>query len=82
MGQWEKARSYLERAAREQPDNAEAYHNLGWVLLNIKTSEGAIENVREVRRVYQKAVELYFQQDCTTLSDQIRSAFRDAEIEL
>jgi serine/threonine protein kinase len=81
-GQWAKARSYLERAVQLKPDYAEAYHNLGWVLLNIRTLDGQVENFRPLLSAYRQAFELYGQQYKSELASAIRQAFQITGLEL
>ncbi|BDA65960.1 Serine/Threonine protein kinase with TPR repeats [Calothrix sp. PCC 7716] len=76
VGEWIKARSYLEKAVQLQCNYAEAYHNLGWVLLNIKGQDGQVENSREVLSAYRKAVEVYLQQEQHSLAQGIKQAFQ------
>ncbi|ABA25089.1 serine/threonine protein kinase with TPR repeats (plasmid) [Trichormus variabilis ATCC 29413] len=76
LGQWEKARSYLEKAVHEKSNYAEAYHNLGWVLLNIKDQDGQVENFREILSSYRKAVELYTEQQKHPLAQGIKQVFQ------
>ena len=82
MGQWTQAKSHLDKAIKLKPDYAEAHHNQGWVLLNIKNSNGEIENVRELLSAYRLAVKLYEQQHKADLSQTIKHAFQAIEIEL
>lgn len=81
LGQWKQARSYLEKAVQLKPDYAEAYHNLGWVLLNIRNQDGQVENFRELLSAYRKAADLYPKQYKPNLSQEIQQAFQIAGIE-
>ncbi|MCC3582695.1 protein kinase [Microcoleus sp. PH2017_30_WIL_O_A] len=76
QGQWRPAQSYLEKAVQLQPDYAEAYHNLAWVLFNLKDQKGQVENFRAMRSAYRKAVELYGQQHKLALAQRIKQAFQ------
>ncbi len=76
QGQWRPAQSYLEKAVQLQPDYAEAYHNLAWVLFNIKDQKGQVENLRAMRSAYRTTVELYGQQHKLTLAQGIKQAFQ------
>ncbi|WP_066381237.1 MULTISPECIES: serine/threonine-protein kinase [unclassified Anabaena] len=76
LGEWTKARFYLERAIQQNPSYAEAYHNLGWVLLNIRDKDNQVENCRELVSTYRKAVELYQQQQKSLLAGEILQAFQ------
>jgi eukaryotic-like serine/threonine-protein kinase len=80
--QWQEARSHLEKAIHLKPDYAEAYHNLGWVLLNERNAEGEIDNTRELLSAYRRAVELYTQQYRQDLVQTIKQAFQIAGVEL
>ncbi|RUT02397.1 hypothetical protein DSM106972_058750 [Dulcicalothrix desertica PCC 7102] len=74
-GQWQKARYYLEKAVKLQPNYAEAYHNLGWVMINIKDQNGQVENCTEILSVYRKAFQLYTQQGKHSFAQLIKQAF-------
>jgi len=63
QSQWSQARSCLEKAVHLKPDYAEAYHNLGWVLLNTRGQDNQVENFREMWSAYRKAADLYAQQE-------------------
>ncbi|NEP00159.1 MAG: protein kinase [Symploca sp. SIO2E9] len=82
LGQWAQARSYLERALQLKPDYAEVYHNLGWVLLNIRTVDGQVENFRSLLSAYRQASEFYGEQYQSELAGAIRQAFEIAGVEL
>ncbi len=75
QGQWLTARSYLEQAVQLNPDYAEAYHNLGWVLLNIRNQNNNVENLHEIRAAYRKAVQLYERQQKHDLAQYIKKTF-------
>lgn len=81
LGQWKKARSCLETAVQEKSNYAEAYHNLSWVLLNIKDQDGQLENFREILSSYRKAAELYTQQQKHPLAQGIKQAFQAVGID-
>lgn len=74
--QWQQARSYLEKAVYLKPDYAEAYHNLAWVLLNIRGQEGQVENFREMWSAYRQTAELYTDQQKYPLAQGIKQAFQ------
>lgn len=80
--QFQEARSHLEKAIQLKPDYAEAYHNLGWALLNARNAEGEVDNTRELLSAYCRAVELYTQQDRQNLVQTIKQAFQIAGVEL
>lgn len=65
-----------------KPDYAEAHHNLGWVLLNIKSQDGSVKNFREMWLAYRKAVELYSQQQKFASAQVIKQAFQAVSVEL
>lgn len=80
--EWISARSYLEKSIQLKSDYAEAYHNLGWVLFNIKNPDGQIKNYREVLSAYKTATDLYAQQQKYALSQIINQAFQAIDISL
>ena len=80
-GEWKKAKSHLEKAVQLRSDYAEAYHNLGWVLLNIKDNNGQVENFREILSAYRKAAGLYNKQQKNSLYQGIKQAFLAVGIE-
>ncbi|CAD5989249.1 Serine/threonine-protein kinase PrkC [Planktothrix tepida] len=82
QGQWRQARSLLEKAIQLKPDYAEAYHNLGWVLLNLKTSDSQVEHPREMWSAYRKAVELYGQQQNYSVAGKIKQVFQAIDVEM
>jgi tetratricopeptide (TPR) repeat protein len=79
---WLQARSCLERAVQLKPGYAEAYHNLGWVLLNSKSQDGHVENFTKMWSAYRKAAELYAQQQKYALAEGIKQAFQVVGVEL
>ena len=79
--QWLQANSFLKRAIELKPDYAEAHHNLGWVLLNIKSQDGSVKNFREMWIAYRKAVELYSQQQKFDLAQTVKQAFQEIGVE-
>ena len=82
-GQWSPARSYLEKAIQLKSDYAEAYHNLGWVLLNQQDLlETQVQQVRDMLSAYRRATELYSQQHKPHLAGAIAQAFQMAGVEL
>ncbi len=82
QGEWKQARSALEKAVQLKPDYAEAYHNLGWVMLNIRNQDGQVENFREMWSSYRKTAELYDQQQKSALAEQIKEAFLIVGVDL
>lgn len=82
-GQWSPARSYLEKAIQLKSDYAEAYHNLGWVLLNQQDLlETQVQQVRDMLSAYRRATELYSQQHKPHLAGAIAQAFQIAGVQL
>jgi serine/threonine protein kinase len=82
MGKWIQAELYLENAIQLQSNYAEAHHNKGWVLLNVKNSNGEVENIRKLLFAYRQAAKLYQQQNKLNLSQTITQAFQMIGIEL
>jgi tetratricopeptide (TPR) repeat protein len=82
QGQWLQAYVYLEKAIQLKPNYPEAYHNLGWVLLNIQGQDGQVDHFREILSAYRQAAELYSQQQKYQLCQSIKRAFQAVEIEL
>jgi eukaryotic-like serine/threonine-protein kinase len=80
--QCEVARSHLERAIQLQPDSAEAQHNFGWVLLNLRKQDPSAKIVREIFSAYRKAVLLYSQQNQHRFSNVIQQEFQSCGIDL
>ena len=76
IGEWEKAKLYLEKSIEYNSDYAESYHNLGWVLLNIKSQDGQVENSRQMLSTYSKAMELYAQTQKLSQAAAIKQAFQ------
>ena len=82
QGQWQQARSDLETAVQLKPDYAEAYHNLGWVLLHLRNPDGQVLNFRQIRSAYSQAAQLYAQQQKPALSQAIKQAFQLIGVDL
>ncbi|GEM_PF-450223 len=78
LGQWQNAKNYLEKAIKLQPNYAEACHNLGWVLLNIKTSDGTIEYHQDLWTNYRQAVDFYSQKNQINFVQNIKQSFQSA----
>jgi tetratricopeptide (TPR) repeat protein len=76
LGQWAQGRIHLEKAIHLNRNYAQAYHNLGWVLLNFKNQNGQVENFREMLSAYRKASELYTMQQKNSLAAGIQQAFQ------
>lgn len=79
---WSKASVFLEIAVQLQPDYAEAYHNLGWVLHHIRNNSGLIENYPKVLATYRQAIQLYERQNKLTLAQGIKQAFQVLGLQL
>lgn len=82
QGQWEQAKNYLGKAVQNQPNYAEAFHSLGWVLLNLKEQNGQTVNSRDIVSTYRKAFELYSQQSKSALAHTITASFQAIGVEL
>jgi tetratricopeptide (TPR) repeat protein len=80
-GEWWEARSHLEAAVKLNPNYAEAYHNLGWVLFHL-IQGGEDSNFMEMRSAYIKAFELYEEQDKLDLATEIKRAFESIGVDL
>ena len=75
-GNWALAKTHLERSIQLDKDYPEAYHNLGWVLLNIQKHDIQIKNFREINYHYAKAIELYEQQQKNNTAQLIKQSFK------
>lgn len=73
--QWLVAQSFLEKAIKINPNYAEAYHNLGWVLLNIKNYNGDIQNLEAMQLAYSNAIELYYLQKKDVFANKLKQIF-------
>ncbi len=82
VGQWVAGLSHLEKAIQLKPDYAEAYHNKGWILLNIRNGDGDVEDIRALLSAYSKAYELYLQQSKTNLAKEIEQKFQIVGVQL
>ena len=82
LGDWKKARFYLERVIQLQPNYAEAYHNLGWVLLNIRGEDNQVEYFREMLSAYRQAVKLYTEKQKYSLAAEIKQSFQSIGVNL
>ncbi|MGK7942205.1 MAG: protein kinase [Crocosphaera sp.] len=82
ISQWEKAQKQLEEAIKLNQQYAEAYHNLAWVFLNQKNSQGEIQDIRSVLTHYKSALNYYSQQNRTDLSQYIQQLLQVANITL
>lgn len=78
LGQWQNAKKYLEQSIKLQPNYAQAYHNLGWVLLHIKTPDGTIEYHQDLLTNYRQAVDFYSQQNQMNFVQKIKQNFQSA----
>lgn len=81
-GQRSQARSSLEAAVKLNPNYAEAYHNLGWVLFHLLEPGEGYANFMEMRSAYLKAVELYELQHKFDLAKEIKRSFQLIGIDL
>ena len=80
--QWEKAKQHLKKAIQLQDNYAEAYHNLGWVLLNLKTPEGGVKSLREMLDAYKNAIIYYKHQNKHDWSQYLEQVFQSAGIDI
>ena len=78
--QWQQAQQKLEEAINLKNDYAQAHHNLGWVLLNQKNSDGVVESVREVISAYKKALSCYKQQNQEDWGNYLEQILQNADI--
>lgn len=81
-GEFQQAQYFLENALKIDPNNAEAHHNLGWLLLSLNNTEENKENGQEIISAYRKAVMLYEQQGKQILAEKIKQAFMKIRIDL
>lgn len=82
LGEYEQGKTYLKDAISLDPQYAEAYHNLGWILLNINNQDGEIINSHQIRSAYRQAYQLYQKQSKFTLVQSIEEGFQRAGIKL
>ncbi|XHR83898.1 MAG: protein kinase [Gloeotrichia echinulata GP01] len=82
QGQWSLAQPFLEKAINLNSNYAEAYHNLAWVLLNLKDQNGQVTNFRQMKSAYRQAVAIYAQQQKHQLAQGIEKAFQAIGIDL
>ncbi|TAE59111.1 MAG: serine/threonine-protein kinase [Nostocales cyanobacterium] len=76
LGKWEEAQKYLDQAIHLNPNYAPAYHNLGWVLLNLKNQDNQVDDFRKMLSAYRQANELYTLQNQPNLAARIQNAFQ------
>ncbi|BAZ88999.1 serine/threonine protein kinase [Raphidiopsis curvata NIES-932] len=76
LGSWKQAKEFLDKAIEFKDNYAEAYHNLGWVLLNTKNQHGEVENSRDMLAAYSQAIKLYNRSKKTQLASVIEQAFK------
>jgi len=82
MGQWARAKLHLEKAIQLNGNYAAAYHNLGWVLLNLRNPDGQVGDFRQMLSAYRRAIELYTLQQNFPLATRIKKAFQLVDIEV
>lgn len=82
LGKWEEAKTCLENVIELKHDCPEVDHNLGWVLLNLKTPDGQVQNSREILSTYRRAIALYTQQNKVHQVQIIQRAFKLADIDI
>ena len=74
-GQWQKAYEILTVVVEQDPNHAEAHHNLGWVLLNLYKLSPQPLLLRQIFWAYSTAMRLYDQQKKCSLSQQLQTTF-------
>jgi eukaryotic-like serine/threonine-protein kinase len=85
--QWAQAQTQLETAIELQRhlnpavEYAQAYHNLGWILLNHKDTKGEVLDVRGMLTAYEMAIQHYHHQNHHDLAQQLEQAFQAAGID-
>ncbi|MBL1208706.1 protein kinase domain-containing protein [Geminocystis sp. GBBB08] len=79
--QWQNAQIYLEKALKINNKLPELYHNLAWVLLNVRNMDGDIENSIQVMANYRQAIKLYYAQN-SPYATQLKKQFDDLQIKL
>ncbi|MCZ2200797.1 MAG: serine/threonine protein kinase, partial [Cylindrospermopsis raciborskii PAMP2012] len=73
---WNEAKLFLDKAIQYVNSYAQAYHNLGWVLLNTKNQYGDVENSREMLSAYTQAIKLYNKSQQQEFASDIKQAFQ------
>lgn len=79
--QWLNAKLYLEKAIKLNTDYAPAYHNLAWVLFNIRSMDGDIENSHQMMANYRQAISLYSANN-SVYAIQLKKKFHDLNIKI
>ena len=82
QGDWRSAHSYLQKAVQLKPDFAEAHHNLGWILLNLRKEDPKANFTRDIFSSYRKATELYTKNNQHELVNTIQKAFKTCDVDL
>jgi eukaryotic-like serine/threonine-protein kinase len=80
--EWAKAKTNLEQSIKLQKDSAEAFHNLGWVLLNSKRDDGTLLYSRDIISNYRQASSLYIQNNQLQRSTAIQQVFKTINIDI
>lgn len=75
QGDLDQAKVLMEKLVKLAPNWAEAYHNLGWIMLCQRKQNSNLRIYREIRFTYRRAFELYNQQQETIFASSIRQAF-------
>jgi eukaryotic-like serine/threonine-protein kinase len=82
QGQFAQAKAFLDKATKLSPTHPESFHNLGWVLLNLKQQNMGNVHSREILSAYRKALELYSSQGKTSIAQSIQTSFQSAGVEI
>ena len=80
--QWQDAKNYLQECLKLKSDYAEAYHNLGWVLLHIKTNDGNVQHFHPLLESYKKAIHFYSAQGKIQLAKNVKESFNEIEVSI
>jgi len=77
---WQEAKKYLEKSLQLKSDYPEVHHNLGWVLLHIKTDEGNVEYFHPLLDAYKKAIYFYAKEGKIQRANEIKEAFKNIQV--
>jgi tetratricopeptide (TPR) repeat protein len=80
--QWHQAQSHLQRAIQLEPEYAEAHHNLGWTLLNIRHQDRQAKVLRNIHLAYGQAYKLYQKQSKIELAKNIQKVFQEIGVKI
>jgi len=82
LQQWTEAKKCLEKSLQLKSDYSEIHHNLGWVLLHIKNSEGNVEYFHPLLDAYKKAIHFYLKEGKIELANEIKEAFKNIQVNI